>query len=83
MPHPQFLHTVMMTKTWIDLIPTHYNLPSEIQYSIKMPIGAIHCMKWLFSLKGATGKVNEHMSLYFNVLGPKGENQIYCFYAAP
>jgi hypothetical protein len=40
-----------------------------------MPIEAIHCMKWLSSLKGATGKVNEHMSLYFNMLGPKGENR--------
>ncbi len=71
-----------MAETWIELITRNYNLPSEVQYTSKMLIEAICHMKWLSSLIDTTGEVNEHISLYLNKHSPKGEKQIYCFYAA-
>ncbi len=72
----------MMAETWIELTTAHYNLPSEVQYTSKTLIEAIHRTKWLSSLD-TTGEVNEHISLYLNKHKPKGDKQIYCFYAAP
>jgi hypothetical protein len=80
--NPQFHHCWMMAETWIELTTAHYNLPSEVQYTSKTLIEAIHRTKWLSSLD-TTGEVNEHISLYLNKHKPKGDKQIYCFYAAP
>ncbi len=48
-----------------------------------MLVEAIHHTKWLSSLIDTSGEVNEHISLYLNKHIPKGDKQIYYFYAAP
>jgi hypothetical protein len=50
--------------TWVDIITTHYNIPSELKYNGKTLIKVIHQTKWLATILITTGQGNEHTNIF-------------------
>jgi hypothetical protein len=48
----------------MDIITTHYNVPSELKYISKTLIEVIHRTKSLASILIPTGQVNGHTNIY-------------------
>ena len=78
-----FQHRWMPVETWAELINHYYKPPLSLVCNSTKLLNAVTRTKWFNTAIETTGVIDDELSLYRNRHRPKGEKQIYCFYAAP